>query len=221
VAPPLIVVCGTGTEIGKTHLSCALLALWGRRTRCVGLKPVETGGGTDGLRLRRASTFHVKHAPPSPYLFADPVSPHLAARAARKRIEIPRVLDWIARASEGAEGVLVETAGGLFSPLSDEASNADLAAALAPSPVVLVVPNRLGVLHDTLVALRAARTVPLALRAVVVQWHPGQDASRTSNARELARLCDVPVVGPLPRESPRVLAGDARVRALLRLLARA
>ena len=49
--------------------------------RVAGVKPIETGMGeatvSDAARLERVSSFHVKHFG---YVFAEPLSPHLAAR---------------------------------------------------------------------------------------------------------------------------------------------
>ena len=84
IAPVRIVVVGTGTGIGKTHLSVALVAYLARAGRQVcGLKPIESGVppgavGEDATALAAAGVFHVKQ--PQPYALPDPVSPHLAAR---------------------------------------------------------------------------------------------------------------------------------------------
>ena len=80
----LIVVTGTGTGIGKTHIAEAILRAWARHrpgARLIGLKPIESGVSvgavTDSGRLAAASTFHVKQ---SGYALSAPLSPHLAAR---------------------------------------------------------------------------------------------------------------------------------------------
>jgi len=58
---PLIVVTGTGTEIGKTHVAGALLLAWARvlaeagmgDATVVGLKPVESGVTGGAVRTAR------------------------------------------------------------------------------------------------------------------------------------------------------------------------
>ena len=47
-----------------------------------------------------------------------------------------------------ASPLVVELAGGLFSPLAPQLTNAEVIAALAPTFTFLVAPDRLGVLHD-------------------------------------------------------------------------
>lgn len=186
----LVLVTGTGTGIGKTTLSTALLRAWAHEGRKVlGLKPVETGGTEDGDALAAASSI----APPerAPYLLRDPISPHLAARREGITIQLDVVTAWVERARPLADVVLLELAGGLFSPLGDDLVNADLARALRPDRLLLVAPNRLGVLHDVLATTRAASG--LTFDAILLNSIATPDASTDSNARELARLLGRPV----------------------------
>jgi dethiobiotin synthetase len=84
---------------------------------------------------------------------------------------------------------LIETAGGLFSPLSRRATNLDLALALEPALWILVAHDGLGVLHDvraTLLALRAVTTRTPDYLVLSASRTP--DASTGTNAHELARL---------------------------------
>jgi len=225
----VMVVTGTGTEIGKTHASEALLravAMPGRRV--AGLKPVETGVVpgvlTDAARLAAVSTFHVKpsaHPTPdaAPYTFAQPISPHLAAReAGAPAIRVEAIRDYVARAAADGDVILVELAGGLFSPISDTAFNADVAACLAPDVTVLVAPDRLGVLHDVFGTVRAASTVPLRIDAILLSAPESPDASTGRNGPEIRRLAPQAPVFELPRAAPQTLANDPAIRAFLREL---
>jgi dethiobiotin synthetase len=213
----LVVVTGTGTEIGKTHLSEALLRAFaeGGQRRVAGIKPIESGVTpdveSDAQRLERASTFHVK---PPVYALAAPVSPHLAAREAGVVIDVAAVADSIRPLRANADVLLVELPGGLFSPLSSTATNADLARLLAPDFLLLVCPDRLGVLHDVGATLRAARGVPLAIHATAVVAPPAADASTGGNAAELADVVRAPRVFSVPRGPVDRLAADPAVRAL-------
>jgi dethiobiotin synthetase len=215
----LVVVSGTGTGIGKTHLAEALLmALAHRGLKAAGVKPVETGfdGGatSDEARLARASSFHVKH---SGVRFADPVSPHLAAREAGQVLSVGALAAEINAARTTADVVLAELAGGLFSPLSDTETNADLAKALRPDTLMLVAPDRLGVLHDVIAATRAAQAGSLSVDgiALVAPDHP--DSSTGRNVAEIARMRAISVYGAVPRAPVEDLA---RHPALLGILAR-
>ena len=203
--PRRLIVLGTGTEIGKTFVAAALArALQKRASSVVAVKPIETGcgnsgeptEGSDAWQLERASQVGVVRPHPL-YAFADPVSPHLAARRARSSIDLAEVRRWV----EGIESammsatiqydtswLIVETAGGAFSPVSDSATNADLARELDPAVWLLVAPDSLGVLHDLRATLGALRAVAREPDLIALSAARAADASTGTNAAELARL---------------------------------
>jgi dethiobiotin synthetase len=197
-----IVVLGTGTDVGKTHVTTRLI----RALRAalpdqavVGIKPVETGvrrpgkggappKGTDAYALESVS----RGTPLRPHplaAFVDPVSPHLAARRQRARLSVDRLASAVTLHGATLRGwQIIETAGGAFSPLSARATNVDLARALEPAIWLLVAPDALGVLHDvraTLLALSASARAPDYL---VLSAARGADASVGTNGTELARV---------------------------------
>jgi dethiobiotin synthetase len=208
-----IVVLGCGTGVGKTRVSVALLrGLVARGQNALGLKPVETGFTLDsvGVAISDASALMKagSHRPSNwlpAFNFAAAVSPHLAARNRGTTIDLRRVSEWVSEnelgmapsiSSHSANWTVVETAGGVFSPLSPTEVNFDLAVALEPATWVLVAADALGVLHDvsaTLQAMRARGRVP---DHVVLSGARDADASTGSNATELAGLgiCQVTAV---------------------------
>jgi dethiobiotin synthetase len=208
-----VVIAGTGTEIGKTHVAAALLSAWGRTHRVVGYKPIETGvrpsrrgggphPGEDAQALEEASTFHVKHRAFG-LRYPDPVSPHLAARRAGQRIDLERIARQATALAQVADGLVVELAGGLFTPIGAGVFNADLVLRLRPHDVLLVAPDRLGVLHDVGATLLAARAMGLEVRGVVLSAPAKRDASTDTNAAEIARAVGAPVLAVFPRASRR------------------
>lgn len=214
-----LLLLGTGTEVGKTHLGEALAAaLVTRGERVAALKLVETGAGgglTDAARLASAAAFHVKHAC---YEFTEPVSPHLAARRMGVRIDLEHLRHWTLR--HDAPWQVCETAGGLLSPLSAAHTNLDLATHLEPTAALLVGPDRLGVLHDVSVCVAAVRTLaPLLLdRLHVALSAPATpDASSGTNGPELERLGVADRVHWFPRCEP---TGEPSQRAARELLDR-
>jgi dethiobiotin synthetase len=213
----LVVVTGTGTGIGNTHLTTGLATL-AQRSRegavVAAWKPIESGvgtGPTDHAALRDASTFHVKQDLDLLYGLVAPISPHLAARQEGVAIDLAPVLERAQLLRARADLVLVELPGGLFTPLSEDLLNLDLLRALAPAATILVAPNRLGVLHDVLATTRAA-AMPLTAIALTSLAPP--DASTSTNAAELRRLLGVDVV-----EIPNAPVADLlRTGALATLL---
>ncbi|HEY8091274.1 MAG TPA: dethiobiotin synthase [Polyangiaceae bacterium] len=216
----LIVVTGTGTEIGKTHVSESLLVALGREGLGVaGLKPVESGVGPGGLsdadRLSRASTFHVKRFTVG---LRAPVSPHLAARIEGVHVDLDLLRSAVRSVLGAADAVLVELPGGLFTPLTDDVLNVDFARSLAPDLTLLVAPDRLGVLHDVLATSTAATSNGLRLDALVLVEPASHDASTGTNAAELRRLSRIPVVVTLPRGGAETVAGSPAIRLMARLV---
>jgi dethiobiotin synthetase len=215
-----IVLLGTGTGIGKTHVGVALVStLREAGVAVAGLKPVESGVGegvSDTERLAEAGAFHVKQPPP--YALAAPISPHLAADREGLTIHLEPIVRWVD--SVEAACIVVETAGAVLSPLASGTTNLDLAVALEPTAVVLVAPDRLGVLHDVTAALFAmGHLAPWLPEPVVALVEPEvADASTGSNARELLVLEIARRVVMFPRaEVGGVVTGD-RARALLEML---
>jgi dethiobiotin synthetase len=211
----LVVVTGTGTGVGKTHLTVALARAWGRPV--LAYKPVESGVdgamGEDERALGEASTFHVKRPPLQVRLRAG-VSPHLAARMEGRRLDLAALAAEVARL-RAASDVLVELPGGLFSPLTDDVLNADLLSLLAPDRTLLVAPDRLGVLHDVLSATEAAAARGLRLSGVVLNAPPAPDASTGQNGPELGRLCSTPLLAVVARAADATATRDPAVPALV------
>jgi dethiobiotin synthetase len=220
MAGRLVVVSGTGTDIGKTHFAEALLrALATLGARIAGLKPIESGvadpARTDAARLSAASSFHVK---PFGYAFVDGVSPHLAARRAGQAIDVAALVASIHAALCQSDVLVVELPGGLFSPITASLVNVDVAAALRPDVMLLLVPDRLGALHDAVAATRAAEGASLPIDGIILMAPATSDASTGSNAEELRTLVRPPVLATLPRAGVGTLALDPGMEALARRL---
>jgi dethiobiotin synthetase len=215
----LVVVSGTGTGIGKTHVSEAVLvALGALLPRVAGVKPVESGveegGLSDARRLSHASTFHVKH---TGLALREPVSPHRAARLEGIDVDVGSLAADLSAAVQAVDVLLAELPGGLFTPLSNAHLNAHFAALLRPDLLLLVAPDRLGVLHDVLATTRAADAMRLGIRGVVLVTPAHPDASTGTNAAELARF-SVPVLSTVRRASVSELAYDPAIAALVQII---
>ena len=214
------IVLGTGTGVGKTFVAEGLVrALRAVGSPVAGLKPIETGldhvsrQGSDAARLQAAS-FHVKHPALHPlYGYGDPVSPALAARRAGSFIDLDAVSVWLEEAARlnaaTAPVLVVETAGGVFSPLAEQLTNLDLAHCLGEATWVLVAPDRLGVLHDVLSTLRAMEATSRCPDWLVLSAPESPDATTGTNLDELRRLGVQPRLLRLPRN------GTDELRALL------
>ena len=167
-------VTGTDTGVGKTAVATAIvrrLVLGGSR---VGVyKPVASGVGPghdatrDARLLWEAAGRPGSLAAVCPQAFAAPISPPRSARAEGRTVDEPLLAAGLAAWRQSSDLVVVEGAGGLFSPLADATTNADLAL-LLHLPIVIVDAARLGAIGRTLAAVRAAVAGGLQVAAVVL-----------------------------------------------------
>ena len=173
---PALFVTGTGTDIGKTYVSCALIrALKARGAAVDAFKPVVSGfdprdaTGSDPARLAAAlgdpgGVFRI-----APRRYRAPLSPNIAARLEGQTLSLDdMVIDAMARTAETRDGLLlIEGAGGVMSPLTDTATNLDMIAALG-APVLLVAGSYLGTISHVLTALVALRAARARVATVVM-----------------------------------------------------
>jgi dethiobiotin synthetase len=200
-------VTGTDTEVGKTLISSALLLhLRKKYTRVVGMKPVAAGtvpmahgeDNEDAVAMRACSSIPVPRELDNPYCLPLPMSPHLAARAAGVRIELPVLIDRYRQLAAQADAVVVEGAGGFFVPLNESETGADLAQALQ-LPVLLVVGLRLGCLNHALLTAEAIRARGLVLAGWVANRIDPQMASPDDNIAYLHARLGAPMWADVPR----------------------
>lgn len=177
----IVYVVGTGTDVGKTHVAAALA----RISKLPAWKPVVSGGLEDVERLGAAAPL---------VALKEPISPHLAARREGVELSAKAIVD------ATKETMIVESAGGLYSPLSDDETNADVAMLYGDRAlVVLVAPDRLGVLHDVGACVRAAEADGITFAAVALSAPAQADASTGTNAAEIERLGLAGTVVTFPR----------------------
>ncbi|WP_417489721.1 dethiobiotin synthase [Maricaulis sp.] len=155
---------GTGTDIGKTHILCALLSALcasGRPARV--LKPVASGfdpdalSATDTIRLLRANGQELSAQAVqamTPWRFKAAISPDMAARLEKRELKLAPLVNWCLDHLDPAGPTLIEGAGGVMSPIAEDGLNLDLIRELDARPV-LVAGNYLGTISHTLTALRA------------------------------------------------------------------
>ena len=163
-------ITGTDTDVGKTAVAVAILQQCVlQRIDCRAYKPVASGvqsGPSDIDRLWSASGNAGTRDDVCPQSFQLPVAPEQAAAAEGSQVDDALLRQGLYPHMR-ADLVLIEGAGGLFSPLSHHTLNADLARDFQ-IPVVIVDSSRLGAIGRTLTAVTAAESVGLTVSAVVL-----------------------------------------------------
>jgi dethiobiotin synthetase len=196
-----VFVAGAHTDVGKTHVACALLRVARAQGLSVeaikpavsGFNPAQAEASDPGRlveALGRPITLQTL-AEISPWRFAAPLAPPMAARREGRRLELAE-LEALCRerlAASRAQLFLVEGVGGLMSPIAEHATGLDLMLALK-LPTLLVGGSYLGAISHTLTALEVLRARALPVAAVVVSQSADPEApdfaETVAAVRELA-----------------------------------
>ena len=206
-------ITGTGTDIGKTWLSAALLRHWqasGLRTQA--WKPVMSGvdstalEASDAGQLLLAQGMAVSEASVaeiSPWQFQAALSPDMAARREAREIRFADLVAYTRRAAsvysrDPLGHTLVEGVGGVMVPLDDRHTVLDWIAA-AGIPAILVCGSYLGSLSHTLTALLAMRSRGVATSAIVVNESLGASVVLDDAVTSLQRHVQGIAVHPVRR----------------------
>ncbi|MCD6287592.1 MAG: dethiobiotin synthase [Candidatus Hydrogenedentes bacterium] len=201
---PGVFVTGTDTEVGKTVISAALAAVLRERNVGVGvMKPVVTGCREENGKLVGADTACLAAAACvtdpietiSPFSYAPPVAPTVAAEMAGEPISLNSIMLTYQSLCDTYEVMVVEGVGGIMVPIADETTVIDMVQAM-DLPVVVVARPGLGTINHTLLTVHAAESAGLHVVAVVLnRYSPGpEDLVVRNNPREIARCIDAPVL---------------------------
>lgn len=198
-------ITGTDTDVGKTYVTALIArALVASGHRVGAYKPVASGCRVEGndlvaedaVALWEAAGRPGKLNHIAPQRFAAPIVPHLAARAEGKHIDAELLRHGIEYWRDRSDIVLVEGIGGLMSPVGDNDYNADLAAEFG-FPLVVVAPNVLGTINQTLQTIITAATfregLPVA-GVVLNDVSPTPDDSAVTNWSEIESRCIPPLL---------------------------
>ena len=200
-------VTATGTDIGKTFVACGLIAELRRQGRAVtAIKPVVTGFTADAAAASDPALLLEALGAPSddigkisPWRFAAPLSPDLAAQRENRTLDAREIVAFSRAAIAAAEDVLiVEGVGGIMVPLDERHTVLDWMVALGV-PLLVVAGSYLGTISHTLSAVDVLRRRDLSIAAIVIGESPDSPVPLDATAATIARfVTPVPVLA-LPR----------------------
>ncbi|BBS36385.1 dethiobiotin synthase [Enterobacter cloacae complex sp. 2024EL-00215] len=199
-------VTGTDTEVGKTVASSALLQaarLQGKTT--AGYKPVASGSemtpeglrNSDALTLQRNSSLVLAYPAVNPYTFAEPTSPHIISADEGRPIDFSVLSAGLRALESQADWVLVEGAGGWFTPLSDDQTFADWVQA-EQLPVILVVGVKLGCINHAMLTAHAIQQSGLRLAGWIANDVVAPGKRHHEYLATLKRALPAPFLGEIP-----------------------
>jgi dethiobiotin synthetase len=212
-------ITSTGTGIGKTYVTTALIRLArSKNMKVAAFKPVISG--FDKQEIAASDTGEILaalgEAPTdealakiSPWRFKAPVAPNMAARAEGRTLDCDALFSFSRNVlREDADVTLIEGVGGVMVPLDDEKTVLDWIVA-AGAPIVLVVGDYLGTISHTLTAVEVLRAKGAAIAAIVVNEGQGKgDVASVPFAETLAEIAQW--IAPIPVVAMR-RGGDGEV----------
>lgn len=199
-------VTGTDTEVGKTVASTALLqAARASGFNTAGYKPVASGSemtpqglrNSDALALQHNSSLRLAYEAVNPYTFAEPTSPHIVSADEQRPITFATLSAGLRALEQQADWVLVEGAGGWFTPLSEEQTFADWVIA-EQLPVILVVGVKLGCINHAMLTAQAVQQAGLRLAGWVANDVVMPGKRHREYMASLTRLLPAPLLGEIP-----------------------
>jgi dethiobiotin synthetase len=201
-----IFVTGTGTDVGKTFLSAALIRHWRAAGHTVkAFKPVASGFEPASAAMSDPGVLLAALGRPisdieaiSPWRFAAPLSPDMASAREGRALEFEAIVEFSRQAAVGSDRVLIEGVGGIMVPLDERHTVLDWMSALR-LPVLLVAGSYLGTISHTLTALRVLAQRNLTVAAVAVSESVVPGAPLDETVAVIARFADMIEVVGVPR----------------------
>ena len=195
--PKYLFLTGTNTDVGKTFIGTKLIKELNKKYNYLAFKPIETGCKKKGSKLIPAdsSKYHsilskvMTLDELNPFRFVPPVSPYLAIKRARKRIYIKDYYEKLKMISKDAP-VLLEGAGGAFSPLALDGLNIDLMK-MIKSINILIIKDELGCISSAISNVLAFEKYKVRLDLLVLNTQKKNDMD---NLKEIKKYTDIPIV---------------------------
>jgi dethiobiotin synthetase len=218
-------ITGTDTGVGKTLIAGAIaraLSLQGRRVGV--MKPFESGCRRNGDTLVPADALYLRNMAGSqddlalicPYAFERPLAPGVAARLEHVSISLEKVQEIYSQMSAQHDFMLVEGAGGLMVPISEEQLIIDVVRLLQLS-LIIVARSALGTINHTLLTVRTAQHAGIRVCGIILnKVSSEQDEAEDTNPEVIRKFSNVPLLGQVPyipevkRANPEFLSSLAR-----------
>lgn len=200
-------ITGTNTGVGKTFVSCQLLAWFQQQGyRTLGLKPIASGcerapngllRNSDALQLMSGATEKLPYHIINPFSFEPAIAPHIAADKSGVTLTARDVTTAIRTGlKNSADVTLIEGAGGWQLPLNNHEYLSDVIATLK-IPVICVVGMTLGCLNHAILSCEK-----ISSQANLVGWVANccDPTMRVldENIKSLEQYLTVPCLGILP-----------------------
>ena len=172
----IVFVSGSDTNVGKTFYVGLLAKMYIEKgKKVITCKPVETGIQSEKesdlkIHTKIATIPHFNTTEKKllqQYSFKEPISPHLAEKKTKTTIKVEKSIEAIKSLEKKFDVVIVEGAGGFFSPINSDTLWIDFALALKCQNHV-VIPNKLGTISQTIAIIYALQVKGLSPEKVIL-----------------------------------------------------
>ena len=192
-----VFITGSNTDVGKTTVGVEIIRHLSKTRKVRVRKPVETNcqlidevyAPKDAIALNKACSEPEPLSIVCPYCFELEASPEQASSQDGTTLSIDD-LARVCNADTEDSFVVVEGAGGLYSPIADASINSDLAKRLQV-PIVIVIRDELGAISQALLTIEAAKKNKLSVSCVVLN---AIQANNLCNKEALTAYTKTPVV---------------------------
>ena len=206
--PKYLFLTGTNTDVGKTFIGTKLIKDLNKKYNYLAFKPIETGCRKKGSKLIPAdsSKYHsilskvMTLDELNPFRFVPPVSPYLAIKRVRKKVFIKDYYEKLKMISKDAP-VLLEGAGGAFSPLALDGLNIDLMK-MIKSINILIIKDELGCISSAISNILAFEKYKVRLDLLVLNTQKKNDMD---NLKEIKKYTDIPIVNYTKRSDIKTI----------------
>lgn len=215
-----IFITGTDTDAGKTYVGAQIVALLHEENiNAVPRKPIESGCKRvddelvpqDAYQYFEATNRKFALSEVCPFRFEQAISPQRAARLAQQPAYTEEVYAKCIQGTGHDDFLVVEGAGGFYSPLCEDGMNSGLAKRLG-LPVLLVANDKLGCINHVLLTIEAIHSHGLSVCAVILSQRSACETPAMNNGEDLGLLLEAPVFTISHQE---VLQKAARKAALI------
>ena len=199
-------ITGTDTNIGKTVITCSLIAkLIEKGFRVGGMKPVAAGChmedgymiSDDVKKIVEVSNVNLNINEINPYQFEPPIAPHISFKKNKKDIDIHLIKKHLRSFETEMDYLFIEGVGGYAVPLTENFSTADLIKAL-DVPIILVVGMKLGCINHALLTVESILNKKQKLSGWVANQIDEHMLAYDENVSFLKEMIKAPCLGEVP-----------------------
>ncbi len=192
-------ITGTDTGVGKSVVTLALGLLIKEKGFNVGvMKPIQCAGN-DAAFLKKALGIKDPLSEINPFCASEPLSPHMAFARDRKKIYIEKIFKTYEKLKSKHDILLIEGAGGLMVPITENYFVADLIRDMR-ADVIVVARLGLGTINHSLLTINQLRELGVSIKGIIFSQlqKKANGIPEKTNPGVIQKIGAVPILGIMP-----------------------